>query len=79
VGSAVCLESVEGVKGGDSSYTVTGGVLTEVERIRYKSLLLFRSVVLGTRHVEGESGADIYMHVRLQASQCMTLLREWAL
>jgi hypothetical protein len=61
VGLAVCLESVYGVEEGVSSDAVAGGVLTGVESIRYKSRLLFRSVVLGTRHVEGKSGADIYM------------------
>jgi hypothetical protein len=61
VGLAVWLESVDGVEGGVSSDAVAGGVLTEVERIRYKSRLLFISVVFGARHVEGESRADIYM------------------
>jgi hypothetical protein len=61
VGLAVRLESVGGVEGGASSDVVAGGVLTEVERTRCKSRLLFRSVVFGTRHIEGESGADIYM------------------
>jgi hypothetical protein len=61
VGLAICLESVDGVEGGHSSDAVAGGVLTKVESIRYKSRLLLRSVVFGTGHVEGESGADIYL------------------
>jgi hypothetical protein len=43
------------------SDAVTGGVRTEVESIRYKSRLLLGSGMLGTRHMDGESGADIYM------------------